>query len=544
MAFEVPPLPYAYDALEPHIDEATMRVHHDKHHQAYVDKANAALEGTEFEGKDSRGRPQEPRLPPVGQAEAGPQQRRRPLQPLAVLGVDEPGRRRRAHRRPGRRHQQRLRLLRRLQGEVQGDRRQPVRVRLVLARPRRLRPRRGRHAEPGQPDLRGQDAARSASTSGSTRTTSSTRTSARTTSTRSGTSSTGARSAPRTTRSPEFASPHPGSVTNLCRVRVNCGIEGEGSGGTVGSSGAWSLETVHFVQSSPRSPAEAARNAPYRCATAAPTVWRPGCCRNAPRRGPCGHAARHRHHRAAPRCGGWPALDRAPCPSGLARPAAPGRLPGRADHDGPRRRDGRGARDRRRRGAESPERGGDMGLRETRPRRARDDDEPRTAIPPRHPGPPIRLPRCRSSQRPARHEARADAQRPEAGDERERARAGRGAGGDPGPRRAGRHGRRVHALRGRAAPEGPVPEGATARPADERASSRATRSTRTGPRTISSSRWTATATTAREQAFERDRRKDAALQTAGYRVVRITWRRLTTEPLAVSAQLGALLRLA
>jgi Fe-Mn family superoxide dismutase len=48
MAFTVPPLPYDYAALEPHIDEATMRVHHDKHHQAYVDKANAALEGTEF----------------------------------------------------------------------------------------------------------------------------------------------------------------------------------------------------------------------------------------------------------------------------------------------------------------------------------------------------------------------------------------------------------------------------------------------------------------------------------------------------------------
>jgi Fe-Mn family superoxide dismutase len=47
MAYSVPDLPYAYDALEPHIDEATMRVHHDKHHQAYVDKANAALEGTE-----------------------------------------------------------------------------------------------------------------------------------------------------------------------------------------------------------------------------------------------------------------------------------------------------------------------------------------------------------------------------------------------------------------------------------------------------------------------------------------------------------------
>ena len=48
MAFEVPPLPYAYDALEPHIDELTMRTHHDKHHQAYVDKANAALESTDM----------------------------------------------------------------------------------------------------------------------------------------------------------------------------------------------------------------------------------------------------------------------------------------------------------------------------------------------------------------------------------------------------------------------------------------------------------------------------------------------------------------
>lgn len=52
MAFSVPDLPYPYDALEPHIDEATMRVHHDKHHQAYVDKANAALEGTEWADKD------------------------------------------------------------------------------------------------------------------------------------------------------------------------------------------------------------------------------------------------------------------------------------------------------------------------------------------------------------------------------------------------------------------------------------------------------------------------------------------------------------
>jgi superoxide dismutase, Fe-Mn family len=51
MPYEVPPLPYDYSALEPHIDEPTMRVHHDKHHQAYVDNANKALAGTEWEGR-------------------------------------------------------------------------------------------------------------------------------------------------------------------------------------------------------------------------------------------------------------------------------------------------------------------------------------------------------------------------------------------------------------------------------------------------------------------------------------------------------------
>jgi Fe-Mn family superoxide dismutase len=51
MPYEVPPLSYDYTALEPHIDEATMRVHHDKHHQAYVTAANAALEGTDWDSK-------------------------------------------------------------------------------------------------------------------------------------------------------------------------------------------------------------------------------------------------------------------------------------------------------------------------------------------------------------------------------------------------------------------------------------------------------------------------------------------------------------
>ena len=62
MAYEVPDLPYDYNALEPHIDEETMRIHHDKHHQAYVDKANAALEGTEWADKDVDEVLQEPRL--------------------------------------------------------------------------------------------------------------------------------------------------------------------------------------------------------------------------------------------------------------------------------------------------------------------------------------------------------------------------------------------------------------------------------------------------------------------------------------------------
>ncbi|MDZ7695075.1 MAG: superoxide dismutase [Balneolaceae bacterium] len=48
MAFELPDLPYAYDALEPHIDEQTMKIHHTKHHQGYTDKLNAALKGHKF----------------------------------------------------------------------------------------------------------------------------------------------------------------------------------------------------------------------------------------------------------------------------------------------------------------------------------------------------------------------------------------------------------------------------------------------------------------------------------------------------------------
>ena len=51
MAFELPSLPYAHDALNPHIDTATMEIHHGKHHAAYIAKLNAAVSGSEMEGK-------------------------------------------------------------------------------------------------------------------------------------------------------------------------------------------------------------------------------------------------------------------------------------------------------------------------------------------------------------------------------------------------------------------------------------------------------------------------------------------------------------
>ena len=87
MAHQLPSLPYAFDALEPHIDAQTMEIHHGKHHQAYVNNLNTALEGTRtWQAKSVEDLMQGPERGARGDPHRGPQQRRRPRQPLAVLG--------------------------------------------------------------------------------------------------------------------------------------------------------------------------------------------------------------------------------------------------------------------------------------------------------------------------------------------------------------------------------------------------------------------------------------------------------------------------
>ena len=108
MAFTLPPLPYPADALEPAIDKMTMEIHHGRHHKAYVDNLNTALEGqpapAEQADRAAAARDQQrAREHPPG----GHQQRRRPRQPHHVLGDHGPRRRRQADRPAGRRHQRR-----------------------------------------------------------------------------------------------------------------------------------------------------------------------------------------------------------------------------------------------------------------------------------------------------------------------------------------------------------------------------------------------------------------------------------------------------
>ena len=159
MPYEVPPLPYAADALEPHIDAQTMNIHHDKHHQAYVDKVNAALEGTDLADK--------PIEDVLKDLDAVPEDKRKAVrnnggghynhslfwESMSPDGGGEP----RASWR--RRSTSAFGSFEDFKAKFKEAGVEPVRLRLVLARARRLGPGGRRHAQPGQPDLRGQDAA-------------------------------------------------------------------------------------------------------------------------------------------------------------------------------------------------------------------------------------------------------------------------------------------------------------------------------------------------------------------------------------------------
>jgi hypothetical protein len=127
MSFELPDLPYAYDALAPYMSAETLEFHHDKHHQAYVTKGNELLAGSGLEGKSL----EDDRERKLWQECTALQQCRPALQPHPFLEVDEEGRRRHlAAGRSGFRHRQRSRRLRQVPCRLHRSRRWPVRFRL------------------------------------------------------------------------------------------------------------------------------------------------------------------------------------------------------------------------------------------------------------------------------------------------------------------------------------------------------------------------------------------------------------------------------
>ena len=99
MAYTLPPLPYAYNALEPHIDARTMEIHHTKHHQAYINNVNTAIAGTELESLPVEKLIADLSKVPDDKSRRGAEQWRRPREPLALLDSDGPRRRRCSGRR-------------------------------------------------------------------------------------------------------------------------------------------------------------------------------------------------------------------------------------------------------------------------------------------------------------------------------------------------------------------------------------------------------------------------------------------------------------
>ncbi len=156
MAFEVPALPYAYEALEPYIDAQTMHLHHDKHHQAYVDNFNAALEkAPELKSKGAEEILKNLNSVPEAVRTAVRNHGGGHVNHSMFWTIMGPQGGRSAHGRNRRRDQKNLRRLCGLPGEVQRCRRQAVRQRLGLAGQRFGRFAGHQHAQPGQPALAG-----------------------------------------------------------------------------------------------------------------------------------------------------------------------------------------------------------------------------------------------------------------------------------------------------------------------------------------------------------------------------------------------------
>ena len=127
MAFELPPLPYAKDALAPHMSEQTLNFHYGKHHQTYVTNLNGLVEGTENEGKLARGdHPRRRARRPLQQLGPG-------LEPHLLLELHVAGRRRRARRRGQDGHRAGLRVGRHVQADVHRQGQDAVRLGLDLA---------------------------------------------------------------------------------------------------------------------------------------------------------------------------------------------------------------------------------------------------------------------------------------------------------------------------------------------------------------------------------------------------------------------------
>ena len=151
MPYSVPPLPYDYAALEPHIDEQTMQIHHDKHHQAYVDQRQRRARGHRVGRQADRGRHPRPPEGPGGQARGRPQPRWRAPQPLALLDFMSPTGGGAPSGDLAAAIDAKFGSFDAFKDDVQGRRHQPVRLGLGLARQGRSGARGRLDGQPGQP---------------------------------------------------------------------------------------------------------------------------------------------------------------------------------------------------------------------------------------------------------------------------------------------------------------------------------------------------------------------------------------------------------